>query len=289
MTERRLDHLDPATIAALVDRTLEPPARAAAEAHLAACADCREVWVETSEMVGAGEETAADTPLASPIVVPHRPRARRWLYAGAGLAAAAAIGLAVVSPRLFDRGDRPELRELVDAVGENRRTEGRLTGGFKWGPVPSARRGDSADVSTAVQAAAARLRANLDAADARAMAAAGAAETIVGNPSRAVRDLERAVALDEGVASYWADLAAAHLEAARLQGNTQSGEAALRATEHALQLAPTMLEALFNRALALEYLGRARDAQAAWSQYLSADPSSEWADEARRRMAAGTR
>ena len=89
MTER--DHLDPATIAALVDRTLDAAPRAAAEAHLAACADCREVWVETSEMAeamsgGASGPAASGTP---------RTRSRsRWIYLG-GLAAAAALVLAV--------------------------------------------------------------------------------------------------------------------------------------------------------------------------------------------------
>jgi hypothetical protein len=41
-------------------------------------------------------------------------------------------------------GGRPELAELVAAVDDRRPVEARLTGGFKWGPVPSETRGDAA-------------------------------------------------------------------------------------------------------------------------------------------------
>ncbi|HET8774749.1 MAG TPA: hypothetical protein VFP80_13185 [Thermoanaerobaculia bacterium] len=43
---------------------------------------------------------------------------------------------------------------------------------------------------------------------------------------------------------------------------------------------------MFNRALALERVGRVEDARAAWTRSLEVDGTSEWAGEARRRMEA---
>jgi predicted anti-sigma-YlaC factor YlaD len=117
VTDPRPGHLDAMTIAAFIDRTLDPKARAAAEAHLADCADCREVWVETSELAeeclrGWSGATVV-TPAAS--VAASRPASRTWIYAGAGLAVAAALVLTVFSPRLFNRSDRPERWEPIAA------------------------------------------------------------------------------------------------------------------------------------------------------------------------------
>ena len=287
MTERRLDHLDPATIAALVDRTLDPAARAEAEAHLADCADCREVWVETSEIAGEMSEATAVPPPVATNVVPLRRRSRGLIYAGAGLAAAAAIGLAVFSPRLFDRGSRPELRDLVAAVGENRRTEGRLTGGFKWGPVPSVRRGSDKSADIDVDIAATTLQQSAaGATEPLAVAAAGSAALIRGDIESAIASLTQATRAGSANAMVWSDLSAAYLERARLSGDTAAPAAALEAADRALSLSADLAEARFNRALALTATGRVTEARAGWEHYLALDASSPWADEARKRLAA---
>src|SRR6185503_10647581 len=62
--------------------------------------------------------------------------------------------------------------------------------------------------------------------------------------------------------------------------------AALEVIEHALELSPRLEEALFNRAVALEQLHLLRSAQTAWQRYLEVDPSTQWASEARQRVAA---
>ena len=275
MTGRDDMHLDPATIAALVDGTLDPAARAAAEAHLAACADCREVWVETSEILSASHGVTGAPRVTS----------RRWIYGAAGLAAAAAIAVAVLSPALFNRGDRPELRELVEAVGTNRRTEGRLTGGFQWGPVPSVTRGPSSDQAPAVERAIAQAtRGRPKTTDPKIIAASGIGALVTGQVDNAIEELTGALRIDDRNAFVWSDLASAYVERARLTGKAAPAADALRAADRALTLSPDLPEARFNRALALSYLDRRDEARAAWTAYLQRDSNSPWADEARARL-----
>lgn len=282
MTER-FDHLDPATIAALVDRTLDPDARARAEAHLAECPDCREVWVETSELADVAGGTERKP--GGHVVIARRVPMRRWIYAGAGLAAAAAVLIFMFTPAMLNRDGRPELRELVAAVGENRRTEGRLTGGFSWGPAPGVTRGARQPSDAAVDLAATQLAALADASRRPSdVAAAGTAAVIMGRSDLAIERLERATTMDAANAAAWSDLSAAFLERSRLTGDRAAVQAALDAADRALSLFPTLPEARFNRALALGYLGRSGEARAAWDAYLAIDRTSPWAEEARSRQ-----
>lgn len=284
MTDPRLEHLDPATIAALVDQTLDPAARAAAHAHLAACADCREVWVETSEIDNEMRGATTSEPSRDVTVVARPASKRSWIYGGMGLAAAAAVLLAVFLPRMMDRGDRPELQELVAAVGENRRTEARLTGGFKWGPVPGVTRGGDESRSAAVDLAVAHvMRDRPKTNDPTVIAATGVGALVTGDPLNAIDELTIAVRLDETRAAVWSDLSAAHLENARMSGATDSLAEALRAADRALALNPVLPEALFNRALALGGLNRPVEEREAWDRYLMVDRNGAWAAEAQRR------
>src|SRR5262249_11893903 len=80
------------------------------------------------------------------------------------------------------------------------------------------------------------------------------------------------------------DLAAAFIERARRDGSRTDYEKAVAAARKALQLRPTLPEARFNIALALEGLERFREARDEWNQYLAADSSSGWANEAREHL-----
>ena len=284
MTERRIDHLEPATIAALVDRTLDADARRAAEAHLAVCADCREIWFETNEMA----ETAVAERMSEDTGASLKPRWRGWIYAGGGLAAAAAVMLAILLPRMIDRGDRPELRALVEAVGDNRRIEGRLTGGFKWGPVPSATRSGEGPptVSAQVEIAAGQIRLrNERDRTAATLAALGTAHILTGKLDDAVRALEEAVAMEPPNSRTWSDLSAAYLARSSYPGRDADVPRSLQASEDALRLDPQLMEARFNRAIALERLGMRELAIEAWRAYIRDESEIEWKQEAERRLA----
>ena len=160
--------LDAETLAAYVDGGLTADERSRVEVHLAACQDCFAVFTESVKTVqameAAGEFVQPVAPTPAPVapvsapVVPiataRRSRLVRWTAAGAGLAAAAAVVLAVWWPR----AERPELVDLVAAVGERRPVEGRLTGGFKFGPIESPTRGAEASTDWRVLAAAGQAR-----------------------------------------------------------------------------------------------------------------------------------
>ncbi len=60
---------------------------------------------------------------------------------------------------------------------------------------------------------------------------------------------------------------------------------AARSFEAALESDPAFADAHFNLAMTLDALGRAAEARAHWSSYLALDPTGEWAEVARKRLA----
>jgi tetratricopeptide (TPR) repeat protein len=284
-------HPEAEQLAEYADGVLSAASRAEVDQHLADCADCRAVVMETMAFL---ESNLANPASAAPRVVPFRPR--RWVRGvTVGLAAAAALMLAIRVARpewvggLFGpRGDRPELEELIAAVaGEpTRPVEGRLSGGFKYGPPPSPTRG-GADraASPDVRIAAAKIeKAAGERETPEARAALGAALLVLGDTSQGVPALEAAARMSPDNALIQNDLTAAYLARSRREGGAQDLGRAISAADLALKSDPDLVEALFNRALALEMLGPASAARDAWNAYLKRDASSAWADEARRRL-----
>src|SRR5215216_5974770 len=84
------------------------------------------------------------------------------------------------------------------------------------------------------------------------------------------------------------DLGVAHFELAKTGGVENRVEELARSFEEftkATELDPNLLEALFNESLALQELSMPREATESWTLYLQKDPSSPWADEARKNLA----
>lgn len=82
------------------------------------------------------------------------------------------------------------------------------------------------------------------------------------------------------------DLAAAYLLRGQRQKRPADYLAAFEAADHAVERRTNSLSALFNRALALQYLHLDAAAIEAWDAYLAADSRSDWAGEARQRRVA---
>jgi cellulose synthase operon protein C len=265
------------TLAAYLDNRLNPGDRAAVEAHLADCDDCRESAV--GSFLAQDDEAAV-----SETVVPTGGGSRRRVWPLlVGLAAAAVVVLAVLVPRLREAADpsaRPELRPLVDAVGENRPFEPRLTGGFKYGPLaPVMRSGEprESDAAPEIRIAAAELqKAHEEHASTKNAAAFAASELVLGRFDVAIGLLDRAAREKPTVAAYWSDLSAAYLVRAARMSDAAAAQQALAAADRALALAPGMPEALFNRAMAAEALGRIDDALVQWRTYRTTEPDRAW-------------
>jgi len=291
--------LDDETLAAYVDGGLTADERSRVESHLAACQDCFAVFSETVKTVqamraedgdvvdvptGAVSEVSATEVGTPAVVVPMPPRrsalARRLVMVG-GLAAAAMLAVALWWPR----PERPELVELVAAVGERRPVEGRLTGGFKFGPIESPTRGAETSSDWRVLAAAGKLEEEARGTEnARLLGAAGTAGVVTGQFDAAVARLDQAIELAADDPLLLADRAAALIARGDSQRSADDYERALNDALAALTARPAMPEALFNKALALRRLQRSDEELAAWRSYMATDDSSAWAAEAARRV-----
>ncbi|HEV2828663.1 MAG TPA: CHAT domain-containing protein [Pyrinomonadaceae bacterium] len=116
--------------------------------------------------------------------------------------------------------------------------------------------------------------------------------------NHAIKQFEEALESDSNNAQVYADLGAALLEKgkitlAKAKSEKTDSEAGMgledlaRSLENlnkALALKPDLLEALFNRALCYQYMMLPHQAAADWREYLRGDPSSQWAEEARRNL-----
>jgi len=244
------------TLALFAAGQLDPETRNVVLAHLETCNDCMSAV------------TAANAHLAE-----EQAGSNWWIGA---VAAAVIIAVVIAFPMLRRHND--PMRPLVAAAPISERyVEPRLTGGFAWapyhGPMRATQPSMQADqMKLAGSAADAIDRAQQDHSE-KSEHAAGVALLLVGQPDAAAAHLQRAGA--------WSDLAAAEYAEAIRTGRVSGLSDALAAADHALATNPHSSEALFNRALILEHLGRTADARAAWQRYLETDPHSRWAAEAR--------
>ncbi|HEY7790040.1 MAG TPA: tetratricopeptide repeat protein, partial [Vicinamibacterales bacterium] len=191
--------------------------------------------------------------------------------------------------RWRDHGpSRPQLAQLVAAVGDHRPIEARLSGGFAYGPPPSPMRGaDAPEVDPDVRIATAEIE-KIHRAHETPLTedALGVAYLVSGDLDRSVPLLEDAVDQQPGNGDFQNDLAAAYLAQARRFDRAEDYPKALAAAERAIKADPGLTEAWFNRALALEALYLTGEARKAWTDYLQRDSTSKWADEARKHLAA---
>lgn len=105
---------------------------------------------------------------------------------------------------------------------------------------------------------------------------------------KAIKELESAAKLANQNAKIHNDLGAAYFELAKTSPPEKRYEPLAHALEEftkATELDGNSLEALFNKSLALEEMGMVREAKESWNLYLQKDPSSPWADEARKHLA----
>ncbi|MEA2240273.1 MAG: hypothetical protein QOC81_4997 [Thermoanaerobaculia bacterium] len=266
-------HLDPETLAAFAEGRLDAAKRGDVIAHLDQCEECLN-----------------DVALVMPSARAESEK-RRFLRPSWIVALAAAIVLAIALPLLQHamHPNSPTDALVALAPRSARLVEPRLTGGFPWAGYHGPNR--AADSATNAQqlklgGAAGELieRAEHDASS-DALHAAGVAMVMVEKPDEAIVKLESAARASHD-AKPWSDLAAARYAAASKLGRASLYPEALAAADAALRIDPNLPEALFNRALILDRLGLSNEARHAWERYLEVDPSSQWAVEARERLAA---
>jgi CHAT domain-containing protein len=222
-------------------------------------------------------------------------RLRRVAVAAVILIAAVGIWRGFFYQSDVDKG----LLALNNAYREQRPLESRLVG-QGYAPFSSIRGGESARVNSLELDRAERyLRdAILDKPNSRSYDALGKFYLLQGKFDQAIQQFENALKTDPNNASVYADLGAALLEEGKQsldQGRSNptgadSGKGMEELSRSVLnfnkaaQLDNTLLEPLFNRALAQQYLMLYQEADTAWHDYLKRDSTSPWAEEARKNL-----
>jgi hypothetical protein len=293
---------DPEVLAAYLDGRLSAAERTAMTEHLADCEDCYAVFVEVVRAQSGGRWAWAERLwrrvveasgwTKALLATAGLAEASSWtkaVVAGAGLAAAASLTL-IIQPQLVTRWwpGRSELAGLVAAVGTERTIEPRLTGGFAYGPLRGPVRGGERNeerLSPELRIAALTVEQRAQGRrDPLSLAASAAAQLVTGQADQAVSALEEAARIAPRSARVQNDLSAAYLVRSEQKPGLEDLNKALTAATAATQADPSLAEARFNLALALERLSRRDEARKAWEAYLKIDSKSGWAEEARRHL-----
>lgn len=216
-------------------------------------------------------------------------RPPRYAGAVAGLVAAGLVAVFFLGTYLTRTGNADDLAQLRSLYQHSRPTETRITE-FGYAPLTQLRGAPEVNDQNKLR----RIELNLleSAAtnpNAQTHYALGVFYLTQQDYPKAIRELEKALKLAPNDAKLHNDLGSVYFEQAktaaapekRFQGFAQSLEEFSRATE----LDGNLLEALFNKALALQELGSPEQAKQSWLLYLQRDSSSPWADEARKYLA----
>lgn len=301
--------LEPETLAAYIDGLLPPEERARVDAEIAADPETFE-WVVNT--ISAVDNPATAMPAGSALEVASNPVPSPWPRSapppsgdsredrkvrpfyrrrniqgllGTMLATAAAVVLIVRTQpawwqNVWGPSVDPRFAELVEAVGEERYIEARLTGGFKFGPLRQVMRG-TGDLSGQnlrlmgiVDGASERVVAGATASD---LHVAGVGSLLMGDADVAIDRLILALELAPRSISVRVDLAAALYTRYRMRGQRDDLERAELVL--AAATGPEPVELLYNRALIRSALGGAGDV---WTPFLARSNEPGWREEAER-------
>jgi tetratricopeptide (TPR) repeat protein len=205
------------------------------------------------------------------------------------VAAFAVILIAVLISAIYfsSRSRRDDLAELRSIYQQSRPTETRIAE-FDYAPLTQLR-GEPAPAEKN------RLRriennlieANEKAPNAQTHHALGVFYLTQKDYVKAIKEFESAAKLAPQNAKIHNDLGAAYFELAKASPDEKRYVPFAQALEEftkATQLDGNLLEALFNKSLTLQEMGITREAKESWKLYLQKDSSSQWADEARKRL-----
>jgi CHAT domain-containing protein len=227
-------------------------------------------------------KTAKDT---TPFFASLKAFFRQPMYAGAfAVLLIAVVGLAVYLTRRSNPDDLADLRAIYQQA---RPTETRISE-FGYAPLTQLRGAPEPGDQQRLRRIENDLIAAMEKApDAETHHALGVFDLTQQKYHEAIKEFESALKFANKNAQIHNDLGSAHFELAKagpkekkLEELAQSLEEFTKATE----LDNNLLEALFNKSLALQEWPLPREAKESWTLYLQKDPSSRWADEARKNL-----
>jgi len=203
----------------------------------------------------------------------------------------AGIAVAVVAGWLGVRVLRPPSAEqlLAEAYTEHRTLEVRIPGA-KYAPmrVERAAAGSSLDKSPSLLKAEALIGENLrkNPNDPAWLQSKARADLLDGNYESAIKSLQRALETKPDSPSLLTDLGSAYFVRAGAADRSIDYGNAIESLSKALAKSPDDRIALFNRALACERMFLYTQAVDDWEHYLRVDTQGEWAEDARKHLAA---
>jgi CHAT domain-containing protein/tetratricopeptide (TPR) repeat protein len=213
-------------------------------------------------------------------------RRERWLY----VSGAAAVLCALIGGWEYWHS-RPSYadRLLVEAYSEQRTLEPRIAGATQ-APLKVERGGSRSRLDRPLSLLKAEsiisenLRRHPD--DTRWLHSRARADLLEDNYASAIESLERALEFEPDSPPLIVDLATAYFERAEAMNSDIDFGKAIELQGQILAKHPDDPLALFNRAVTYEKIHAYEQAAADWENYLRTDPTSGWADEARRRLGA---
>ena len=211
---------------------------------------------------------------------------RRPAYAGAfAVLLIAAIALTIYFTRWNNRDD---LAELQSIYRRSRPTETRISG-FGYAPLSQLRGAPDPVEQNHLRLIENRLiEATEKSPNANTHQALGIFYETQHKHAEAIKEFAAALKFNDSDARIHNDLGSAHFELAKAGSKEKKLEELAKALEQftrAAELDGNLLEALFNRSLALQELSLPREARESWTRYLQKDASSPWAAEARKNLA----
>jgi tetratricopeptide (TPR) repeat protein len=256
------------TLAAFVDDRLDDATRQEVVAHLADCADCRDIVLIASE-------AAADAPK----VVRPGFGTRKFLPLVAAAAAVLVLfGIPAVRERILPGNPMSDLAEIAEAA-PLRASVARLSVDDAYKPAKDTMRGgkDAAPEVVLENAALDAKERSERVPSVENLHAYGVAAMLEGKGGDAVTALEAASRKAKKPSpALLNDLAAAYLA-------VNDGRRALEAADRAAKIEPSPA-ASWNRALALTQLLRDDEAIAAWDRYIELESDPAWDEAARRQI-----
>jgi tetratricopeptide (TPR) repeat protein len=206
------------------------------------------------------------------------------------VAAFAVLLIAVLISAIYfgSRSGPDDIAELRSIYKNARPTETRISE-FAYAPLTQLRGGPSpADLNRLRRIEVNLIEATEKSPNAQTYHALGVFHLTQKDYSKAIKEFESAAMLANRDAKIHNDLGATYFESAKASPEGKRYEPLAHALEEftkATELDGNLLEALFNKSLCLEAMGMRREAKESWKLYLQKDPSSQWADEARKRLA----
>ncbi len=210
---------------------------------------------------------------------------RQPVYVGAFALLLVAVLISIV---FFSRRSNPDnLAELRSIYGRARPTQSRISE-FAYAPLPQLRGPAEAGEKNHLRRIENSLIEDTEKSPgAKSHHALGIFYLTQQKFTDAIREFETSLKFDDKNAQTHNDLGSAYFELAKTDENEKRLEHLAQSLEEftrATKLDGNLLEALFNKSLALEEMRLPREARESWQIYLQKDPSSPWADEARKNL-----